>query len=84
VQIGGAAPTIGANGHCRLTGWLREVIYLGDHVRARIALASNDDFTVKRPIDEVHRLPAIGQPVELAWAPEHCRAFAREDADGTT
>jgi putative spermidine/putrescine transport system ATP-binding protein len=84
VQIGGAAPTIGANGHCRLTGRLREVIYLGDHVRARIALPGNDDFTVKRPIDEVHRLPAIGQPVELAWAPEHCRAFAREDTDITT
>ena len=83
VQIGGGAPTI-ANGHCRLTGQLREVIYLGDHVRARIALPSNDDFTVKRPIDEVHRLPAIGQPVELAWAPEHCRAFAREDADIAT
>jgi putative spermidine/putrescine transport system ATP-binding protein len=83
VQIGAAAPTI-ANGHCRLTGRLREVIYLGDHVRARIVLPSNDDFTVKRPIDDVHRLPAIGQPVELAWAPEHCRAFAREDADIVT
>src|SRR6185437_2282915 len=84
VQIVGAAPTIRANGHCRLTGHLREVIYLGDHVRARIALPSNDDFTVKRPIDEAHRLPAIGQPVELAWAPEHCRAFAPEGADLTT
>jgi putative spermidine/putrescine transport system ATP-binding protein len=81
VQIGGGAPTIASNGHCRLTGRLREVIYLGDHVRARVALASSDDFTVKRPIDEVHRLPGIGQPVELAWAPEHCRAFAPEDAD---
>ncbi len=84
VQIGGGAPTIGANGHCRLTGKLREVIYLGDHVRARVALPGNDDFTVKRPIDEAHRLPAIGEPVELAWAPEHCRAFAREDSDVTT
>jgi putative spermidine/putrescine transport system ATP-binding protein len=84
VQIGAAAPTIAANGHCRLTGRLREVIYLGDHVRARIVLPSNDDFTVKRPIDDVHRLPAIGQPVDLAWAPEHCRAFARDDADVAT
>jgi putative spermidine/putrescine transport system ATP-binding protein len=84
VQIGSGAPTIASNGHCRLTGQLREVIYLGDHVRARVALPGNDDFTVKRPIDEVHRLPAIGQPVELAWAPEHCRAFAREDADIAT
>ncbi len=84
VHIDGAAPTIAANGHCRLSGKLRELIYLGDHVRARIALPSSDDFTVKRPIDEVHRLPAIGQPVELAWAPEHCRTFAREDADIAT
>ena len=84
VQIGAAAPTIAANGHCRLAGRLREVIYLGDHVRARVTLPGNDDFTVKRPIDEVHRLPPIGQPVELAWAPEHCRAFAREDADIAT
>jgi putative spermidine/putrescine transport system ATP-binding protein len=81
VQIGAAAPTIAANGHCRLTGRLREVIYLGDHVRARIVLPSNDDLTVKRPIDDVHCLPPIGQPVELGWAPEHCRAFARDDAD---
>jgi putative spermidine/putrescine transport system ATP-binding protein len=81
VQIAGAAPTIAANGLCRVTGRLREVIYLGDHVRARVSLPGNDDFTVKRPIDEVHRLPAIGQPVALAWAPEHCRAFARDDVD---
>ena len=80
VQIGEGAPTIRSNGHCRLTGNLREVIYLGDHVRARIALAGSEDFTVKRPIDEVHRLPAIGERVEIAWAPEHCRAFAREEA----
>ncbi len=79
VQIGAAGHTIPAADGCRLAGTLREVIYLGDHVRARVALPGNDDFTVKRPIDEAHRLPAIGEVVELAWAPEHCRAFARED-----
>ena len=84
VQIARAAPTIEGGDRCRLTGRLREVIYLGDHVRARVVIPGNDDFTVKRPIDEAHRLPAIGAAVELAWAPEHCRAFAREDADITT
>jgi putative spermidine/putrescine transport system ATP-binding protein len=64
---------------CHLAGTLREVIYLGDHVRARVALSGNDDFTVKRPIDEAHKLPAIGGAVEVAWAPEHCRALAREE-----
>ena len=45
-----------------------DFIYLGDHVRARVALAGNDDFTVKRPIDEAHRLPQTGGAVNLAWA----------------
>ena len=79
VQVCARGHTIQAVAGCRLAGTLREVIYLGDHVRARVALPGNDDFTVKRPIDEAHKLPAIGEPVELAWAPEHCRAFARED-----
>jgi putative spermidine/putrescine transport system ATP-binding protein len=81
VQIASAGPARG--GHCRVAGRLREVIYLGDHVRARVALPGHDDFTIKRPIDEAHRLPAVGEPVELAWVPEHCRAFAREDVDNS-
>jgi putative spermidine/putrescine transport system ATP-binding protein len=79
VQIGPPGHTIAAVAGCSLTGTLREVIYLGDHVRARVVLPGNDDFTVKRPIDEASRLPAVGDAVELSWVPEHCRAFARED-----
>jgi len=79
VQVSHRGHTIQAVAGCRLAGTLREVIYLGDHVRARVALPDNGDFTVKRPIDEAHRLPAIGGPVELTWSPKHCRAFARED-----
>jgi putative spermidine/putrescine transport system ATP-binding protein len=79
VQIGPAGHTISGVAGCRLRGTLREVIYLGDHVRARVALPGNDDFTVKRPIDEAHKLPAVGGAVELGWAPEHCRAFPREE-----
>jgi putative spermidine/putrescine transport system ATP-binding protein len=79
VQIRAPGHTIPGAAGCRLAGTLREVIYLGDHVRARVALPGVDDFTVKRPIDEAHKLPAIGDAVELAWAPEHCRAFAPED-----
>jgi putative spermidine/putrescine transport system ATP-binding protein len=79
VQISASGDTISEIPGCRLPGTLREVIYLGDHVRARVALPGNDDFTVKRPIDEAHRLPPIGGAVELAWAPEHCRAFAPDE-----
>jgi putative spermidine/putrescine transport system ATP-binding protein len=79
VQIGAAGHTIPKVLGRHLAGTLREVIYLGDHVRARVALPGNDDFTVKRPIDEAHKLPAIGGAVDLAWLPEHCRAFAHEE-----
>ncbi|HTP99407.1 MAG TPA: ABC transporter ATP-binding protein [Casimicrobiaceae bacterium] len=78
VQIGPAGHTIDRIAGRHLTGTLREVIYLGDHVRARVALAGIDDLTVKRPIDETHRLPSIGAAVDLTWMPEHCRTFAQE------
>jgi len=79
VQIRSAAHTMPAAEGSRLEGALREVIYLGDHVRLRVALSDNGEFMVKRPISETHALPAIGDVVTLAWAPEHCRAFAREN-----
>ena len=79
VQIPLAGHTMSRAATSRLEGTLREVIYLGDHVRLRVALPGIDEFMVKRPISETHALPAVGDVVQLAWAPEHCRAFARED-----
>jgi putative spermidine/putrescine transport system ATP-binding protein len=78
VQIRVAGHTIDGHAGCRLAGSLREIIYLGDHVRARVALTGNEEFMVKRPISEAHTLPHIGAAVEVFWAPEHCRAFAQE------
>jgi putative spermidine/putrescine transport system ATP-binding protein len=78
VQIRAAGNTIDGHPDCRLAGSLREVIYLGDHVRARVALTGNAEFMVKRPISEAHSLPPISAAVEVFWTPEHCRAFAQE------
>jgi len=78
VQIRSAGHTIDGHPGCRLAGLLREIIYLGDHVRARVALAGGEEFMVKRPISEAHSLPQIGAAVEVFWTPEHCRAFAQE------
>jgi putative spermidine/putrescine transport system ATP-binding protein len=78
VQIRAAGHTINGEPGCRLAGSLREIIYLGDHVRARVALTGNEEFMVKRPISEAHTLPHIGAAVEVFWTPEHCRAFAQE------
>jgi putative spermidine/putrescine transport system ATP-binding protein len=78
VQIRAAGHTLDGHPGCRLAGSLREVIYLGDHVRARVVLIGNEEFMVKRPISEAHTLPHIGAVVDVFWAPEHCRAFAQE------
>jgi putative spermidine/putrescine transport system ATP-binding protein len=80
VQIRKAGHTMPEAATGRLEGALREIIYLGDHVRVRIALPGNDEFMVKRPIGEALELPEIGGIVALTWTPEHCRAFAREEA----
>ncbi len=79
VQIRKAGHTMPEAATGRLEGALREIIYLGDHVRVRIALPGNDEFMVKRPIGEALELPEIGGAVALTWKPEHCRAFAREE-----
>ena len=78
VQIGAAGHTIDGHPGCRLAGSLQEIIYLGDHVRARVVLTGNEEFMVKRPISEAQALPGIGEAVDVFWAPEHCRAFAQE------
>jgi putative spermidine/putrescine transport system ATP-binding protein len=78
VQIRAAESTIAGHPRCRLAGSLREIIYLGDHVRARVVLDGSEEFMVKRPISEAHNLPRIGAAVDVFWAPEHCRAFAPE------
>jgi len=78
VQIRAERPEFDGHPGCRLAGSLKEIIYLGDHVRVRVALAGSNEFMVKRPISEAHTLPPIGAAVEVFWAPEHCRAFAQE------
>jgi putative spermidine/putrescine transport system ATP-binding protein len=78
VQIRAAGHTLDGDPGCRLAGSLQEIIYLGDHVRARVVLNGNIEFMVKRPISEAHTLPRIGAVVDVFWAPEHCRAFAQE------
>jgi putative spermidine/putrescine transport system ATP-binding protein len=78
VQIHPAGHTIDGHGGCRLAGTLREIVYLGDHVRARVALDGSEEFTVKRPISEAHAIPDVGAIVEVLWEPEHCRVFAQE------
>ena len=60
---------------CSLTGTLAEAIYLGDHLRLRIAVAGMGDIVVK---SHAGQAPAIGSAVRLGWRAEDCRVFRLE------
>ena len=54
---------------------VEELIYLGDHVRARINTCGDDEFIVKVPNAHNHATLNKGQPVTVGWAMEDCRAL---------
>ncbi len=53
---------------------LHEIIFLGDHVRARMSVAGNDDFIVKIRHNNRQELVA-GDEVKIGWHIEDCRAL---------
>ena len=58
-----------------VSGRVEELIYLGDHIRARLTVAGDDEFVVKVP-NAPHRASlSEGTRIRLAWAAEDCRAL---------
>ncbi len=57
-----------------LSAVVREVVFLGDHLRLQMSVAGNDDFVVK-----LHKQPegglVNGQTVKIGWRAEDCRAL---------
>ncbi|GIX10243.1 ABC transporter ATP-binding protein [Elioraea sp.] len=58
-----------------------ETIYLGDHVRVRLALEGGAEVMAKRPIAAADPRLVPGAEAAVAWQPEHAIAFAPEPAD---
>ena len=52
-----------------------ELIYLGDHIRARVAIAGQEDFIVKIQNDSDHCALRIGDTLNLGWRAQDCRAL---------
>lgn len=58
-----------------VTGVIKELIYLGDHIRTRMQVADNSDFIVKVPNSASHKPLAEGKKVRVGWNSEDCRAL---------
>ena len=56
-------------------GTVRELIYLGDHLRTRINVCGNDDFIVKVPNSAGRLKISKGEKVNVGWTFEDCRAL---------
>ncbi|RRH88282.1 ABC transporter ATP-binding protein [Mesorhizobium tamadayense] len=54
---------------------VEELIYLGDHTRARVSVLGTDDFVIKLPNAEGVPDLAPGSPIRIGWKPEDCRAL---------
>jgi putative spermidine/putrescine transport system ATP-binding protein len=58
-----------------LSGRIAELIYLGDHIRARLEVAGHDDFIVKVPNKGASNEVAEGREVRIGWKAADCRAL---------
>ena len=54
---------------------VRQLLYLGDHIRCRMEVAGNDDFIVKVPNTHAHAALRVGEETPIGWVTEDCRAL---------
>jgi putative spermidine/putrescine transport system ATP-binding protein len=56
-------------------GHVRQMIYLGDHIRCRMTVAGNDEFIVKIPNSSDNPLLGVDQQIRIGWMTDDCRAL---------
>ena len=66
---------VGKKGSNTLKAKVEELIYLGDHIRCRMKVESNDNFIVKVPNAEGYQKLSVGQSTTVGWGIEDCRAL---------
>ncbi|WP_367185182.1 TOBE domain-containing protein [Halomonas alkalicola] len=59
----------------RFQARVEEFIYLGDHLRIRLALAGNDQFVARVPVTEFQSSMRPGDLIEIGWRDEDVRAL---------
>jgi putative spermidine/putrescine transport system ATP-binding protein len=56
-------------------GDVKELIYLGDHIRCRMHVHGNDEFVVKVPNAAGHTHLQVGEKTQICWETQDCRAL---------
>jgi putative spermidine/putrescine transport system ATP-binding protein len=56
-------------------GTVRELIYLGDHIRTRVNVCGNNDFVIKVPNSYGHLVMNRDHKIKVGWSYEDCRAL---------
>jgi putative spermidine/putrescine transport system ATP-binding protein len=56
-------------------GTVRELIYLGDHIRTRVNVCGNDEFIIKVPNAYGHLVVNRDQKIKVGWSSDDCRAL---------
>ena len=66
---------IGGGGENVVDAEVKELIYLGDHIRCRLNVLGNDDFVVKVPNASDQPIPEVGGRTQVSWSSGDCRAL---------
>ncbi len=54
---------------------VRELIYLGDHIRTRVNVCGNSDFIIKIPNSAGSKIMGRNQKIVIGWSADDCRAL---------
>ena len=66
---------LGSTGDNVAEGSVEELIYLGDHIRCRMAIAGHRNFIVKVPNASGHTPLTVGKRTTVSWQTTDCRAL---------
>ena len=72
---GAAANSSNGSFDTSLAAVVEELIYLGDHIRARVAIDGNDQFIVKLPNNQKFAFLKVGHQAHVVWHSDDCRAL---------
>ncbi|MDQ7071382.1 MAG: ABC transporter ATP-binding protein [Rhodobacterales bacterium] len=67
--------TLNAEGPNSTKALVKELIYLGDHIRCRMTVSGHDDFIVKVANSSGHKHLVVGEETDVSWQIEDCRAL---------